>query len=152
MRCWYQPITLHSTTSQKTVIFIFIIFHCEMMQCKIHKNSLLQNLKSITSSLTFEQHIDIKILLLRTTLCMLQQPATTVQFALLRSTSLLHPWNTFETSELQLAANAAYQVLLQANDLFYILPVEPPLKINMEDKPFIHEIKKSQWELCQKHT
>jgi len=45
--------------------------------------------------------------------------------------------------------NATYQILLYANDLFYILTVEPPLKINLEDKPFIHEIKKSlQWELC----
>ena len=152
---WYQYIGLRSTTSQKTVTLIFIIFHCKTTQCKIHKNSLLQNLKSITSSLTFEQHIDVTILSLRTTLCMLQRPATRVQFALLCSTSLLHSCNPFEKPELQLAVNATYQILWYANNLFYIFTVEPPppLKINLEDKPFIHEIKKSlQWELCQKQT
>jgi hypothetical protein len=49
--------------------------------------------------------------------------------------------------------NATYQILLYTNDLIYIFTVEPPFKINVEDEPFTHEVKKSlQWELCQKQT
>jgi hypothetical protein len=45
------------------------------------------------------------------------------------------------------------QILSYANDLFHIFTVEPLFEINLEDKTFIHGIKKSlQRELCRKQT